>query len=152
MIISVHDRYLRRVQERQHTLCVNLPNRSKIVLGILAFFAVLGGWLGVAQYHSHLVCVARHAAFHDRVEKLRTDAGQQLRIGVNKSELTRFFEEHGMRVNFGYGLASGSIQTTGCAPFGCGADTAVIGVSVPVDDQGTVTAEPRVSGIYTDCL
>ena len=105
-------------------------------------------WVGV----SHIRCREQNAALHERVERLRNDAHDQLRIGATKAQVVRFFEEHQMHVTFGYGNASGGYQTTGCAPFGCGADTAMIGVSVAVDAQGTVVGEPSVSGLYTDCL
>ena len=57
-----------------------------------------------------------------------------------------------MAVSSGYGTAQGSINGVGCAPFGCGRDDAIIGVSVNVDSDGTVVGEPHVSGIYIDCL
>jgi hypothetical protein len=86
------------------------------------------------------------------MEKLKNDAHNHLRIGINKDQAVRFFEERQMRVKFGVGEVSADFQAMGCAPFGCGADTATIGVSVAIDSQGRVNGEPHVSGIYTDCL
>jgi hypothetical protein len=48
--------------------------------------------------------------------------------------------------------AFGSIETSGCAPFGCGSDVAVISVHVKLDEAGAAIEEPRVGGIYTNCL
>jgi hypothetical protein len=130
---------------------VNYTKRN-VVLAVLSVVAVSVAWFGVTQYHSHIRCAARNAVLREQVEKLKNDAHNQLRVGIKKAQVVKFFEEHQMRVTFGYGQAFGDIQTTGCAPFGCGADTALIGVSVAVDSQGTVTGEPHVSGIFTDCL
>jgi hypothetical protein len=93
-----------------------------------------------------------YAVFRVQVERLKGDAIDQLRIGVDKAQVVRFFSEHHMQVDFSLGEAAGSLQTTGCAPFGCGADTALIRVHVTVDSRGTVTDHPRVIGMYTDCL
>jgi hypothetical protein len=35
---------------------------------------------------------------------------------------------------------------------GCGTDEALIGVRVKVDAEGTVTGEPKVVDMYTNCL
>lgn len=131
---------------------MKFTNRSKIVSFVVTVLAVFSIWFGFTEYRNHARCAARSAALRHEVENLTRDAHDQLRVGGNKSQVVRFFEEHHMRVTFGYGEASGDFETTGCAPFGCGADTARVGISVAVDSQGTVTGKPRVSGIYTDCL
>ncbi len=100
----------------------------------------------------HNRCELRNAMFGRQVQALKRDAYDQLRIGTKHAEVVRFFAEHHIAVTFAYSLASGTIQTTGCSPFGCGADSATIGVSVEVDQQGTVIGKPLVSGIYNDCL
>ena len=49
--------------------------------------------------------------------------------------------------------AIGTLYTMGgCAPLGCGTDAALIGVRVQVDAEGTVTGEPEVVDMYTNCL
>jgi hypothetical protein len=130
---------------------VSLTNRNKIIPAglIITAFVV---WIGVKQYRNHVRCAARNAAFRQQVEKLKNDARDQLRIGTPKDQIVRFFEHHAMRLTFDRGGASGTFQTTGCPPFGCGADTAMVGVSVIIDSRGTVSGEPHVWGIYTDCL
>jgi hypothetical protein len=126
----------------------NLTKRQKIIPAMLVF-AALATWFGAAQYREHVRCVMRNSAFQEQIAKLERDAHAQLRVGVNKDQVVRFFEEHQMTVTFDRGEASGNFQTTGCAPFGCGADTATIVVSVAVDPAGTVSGP---SHVYTDCL
>ena len=123
--------------------------RTILVVLIVAAAAV---WFGIKQYRTHVRCATRNAALRQRIENLRHDAHDQLRIGTNKDLIVRFFEEHQMRVTFSRGEAFGDFQILGCAPFGCGADTATVGVSVAIDSEGTVSREPHVSGIYNDCL
>jgi len=130
---------------------VNLTKHYIIILAVLLVVAS-AIWFGLREYREHVLCATRNAAFREQVEKLKNDAHDQLRIGTSKAQVVRFFEQHQMRVTFGHGEASGDFQALGCAPFGCGADTAIVGVSVAVDSQGTVSGDPQVSGIFTDCL
>ncbi len=130
---------------------MKFSKRSKITVGVVAAVAACA-WFGITEYRIHVACAARNGVLQRRVQKLRDDAHDQLRVGVNKAQIVRFFEQQQMQATFGYGVASGDFRTTGCAPFGCGADTVVVGVSVAVDSQGTVVGEPHVADIYTDCL
>ena len=97
-------------------------------------------------------CKQRGAAFDARVEKLKRDAHEKLSIGTKKGGVIRFFADNGIAVTFVRGEATGTISTTGCAPAGCGSDSALIGLRVKVDDMGTVTGEPTVVALYSDCL
>ena len=81
------------------------------------------------------------------------DAHKQLKVGTKKGEVTRFYSEHEIPfevVRFtdtGF-EAIGTLYTIGgCAPLGCGTDNAL-----KVDADGTVTGEPEVVDMYTDCL
>jgi hypothetical protein len=97
-------------------------------------------------------CRQREAVYNARVEKLRRDATEQLKIGVKKEDVVRVFEQNGLPVEFHAGVAEGTIQTQGCSPSGCGNDDAILGLRVRVDRQGTVIGEPAIGAIYTDCL
>ena len=129
-----------------------LTTRSKVLFVVLAAVAVMSIFLGAAAYRSHVRCAARNAQLQERVNRLQNDARERLKIGVTKANVARFFDEHGMTVTFGYGVAQSSMNAVGCAPFGCGRDDVIFGVSVNVNSEGTVVGEPHVSGIYTDCL
>jgi hypothetical protein len=83
---------------------------------------------------------------------MKQDIPDQLKIGTKKADVTRFFREHSIPLTIDASYAYGSIQTSGCAPFGCGTDSFLIGVRVKLDEAGAVTEEPIVGGIYTDCL
>jgi hypothetical protein len=104
-----------------------------------------------ARYHS-TACKQRGVAYAARVEKLKKDAHQNLKIGAKKEDVTRFFAENGIPLSFFEGEATGTIYTTGCAPSGCGSDDALLGLKVKVDEAGTVISEPVVGAIYTNCL
>ena len=39
-----------------------------------------------------------------------------------------------------------------CSSVACADDSALIGVLVEVDENGTVVSDPEVVGMYTDCL
>ena len=51
--------------------------------------------------------------------------------------------------------ATGTLYFKGlaeCENLACGDDSALIGVRVKVDVDGTVASDPVVIGMYTDCL
>lgn len=99
-----------------------------------------------------LTCNQRGDALRARVETLKREAHEKLRIGTKKDALIRFFGENGIPVSFSRDEATGTIYTTGCAPSGCGSDTALLGLRVKVDEAGTVASEPVVGALYTNCL
>ena len=121
-------------------------NRVAIAAAIVAIAGV--SWFGLRQYN----CQQRHAAFGRQVEIIKHDAHAQLKLGTKKADVARFFTEHNIPFAISESLASGFIETSGCAPFGCGSDAALINVRVKLDEAGAVTEEPAVVGIYTNCL
>jgi len=123
----------------------------KIKAGILGGISIAAIWLALLVHRAHLRCSAQNVVFKDQISHLRTDAEHQLHIGSAKSEVTSFFENHGIVVSFFAGEASGSKRAIACGPVACG-DAAIVHVSVRVDAGGAVIAPPEVSGIYTDCL
>ena len=90
--------------------------------------------------------------FGRRVEIIKHDAHAQIKLGTTKSDVARFFTEHNIPFAISESLASGSIAASGCAPFGCGSDAALINVRVRLNEAGAATEEPKVVGIYTNCL
>ena len=120
-----------------------------IVLVVVAMPISAGSFL---YRHQNAACKQRGAAYDARVEKLKRDAQEKLKVGTKKDVVIRFFKENGIPVTFTRDEASGTIYTTGCAPKGCGSDDALTGLRVKVDPAGTVVAEPVVGAIYTNCL
>ena len=108
--------------------------------------------VGCLSRHHNAACMQRGAAYGARVETLKRDAHEKLKIGTNKDAVIRFFAENGIPITFSRDEASGTIYTTGCAPSGCGSDAALIGLRVKVNEMGSVVAEPVVGAIYTNCL
>jgi len=102
--------------------------------------------------YQNAACKQRGAAYDARVETLDREAHDKLTIGTKKDAVIRFFTENGIPVTFIGNEASGTIYTSGCAPFGCGSDAALLGLRVEVDKAGTVVSEPSVGAFYTDCL
>jgi len=97
-------------------------------------------------------CKQRGAAYQIRVESLEQAALEQLKIGTKKDDVVRFFAENKFPLSFGKSGATGTIYTTGCSPFGCGTDEAVIDLSIELDEAGNVKSKPVVVGFYTNCL
>jgi hypothetical protein len=97
-------------------------------------------------------CRKREDALKERVETLTRHAHARLKIGTKKDAVVRFFAENNIPVEFYRNEASGIISTTGCSPLGCGTDAVDIRLQMKVDENGSVTSEPEVDGMYTDCL
>lgn len=94
-----------------------------------------------------------------RAERIKAEAKNYLKPGTTKAGVTSFFASQNIPVDFyqiaGHNEVSGQIYVTGlaeCANVACGDDSALIGVRVDVDGNGTVVSDPVVVGMYTDCL
>ena len=123
--------------------------RRRRVAILAALVAIVGvSWFGLRQYN----CQQRHAAFGRQVGIIKRDAHAQIKLGTTKSDVARFYKEHNIPFTISESVASGSVETSGCAPFGCGSDVALIVVNVKLDETGTATEEPTVGAIYTNCL
>ena len=125
--------------------------RLTIVAVLVAIVCV--SWFGLRQYN----CQQRNAAFGRQIETIKHEAHAQIKVGTKKSDVAQFFATHNISFNISQftsseSLASGLIETSGCAPLGCGSDVAVINVRVKLDEAGAATEEPTVVGIYTNCL
>jgi hypothetical protein len=124
-----------------------ITSRVAIAATIILFAGI--GWFGIKQYR----CKQRNAAFSRRVKTVEQDAHKQLRVGTKKDDVARFYREHEIPFEVVGSEAIGTLYSIGgCAPLGCGTDNALIGVRVKVDADGTVTGEPKVVSMYTDCL
>lgn len=121
-----------------------------IVLAVLGFAYLQYGWI-FYRYHS-AACKERGKAYAATVEKLKRDARERLRIGTRKPEVMKFYQENGLPVSFDGREYEGTIYTEGCAPSGCGSDAALLGLRVKADSDGTVTGDPVVGALYTNCL
>ena len=122
-----------------------------VIIAVVVIGSV--GWFGLNQYRRHMDCKQRNAAFERRIESIKQDAHEQLKIGTKQLDVTRFFTGHGIPFGITNSEAIGTLQTTGgCAPLGCGTDAALIGVRVKLDEEGTVTGEPTVVYLYTNCV
>ena len=127
--------------------------KRRVLVGMVVAVLLAVGILAVRLYRKSVACKQRGKAYAARVDALKRDVHAQLKIGTRKDALIRFFAEHYIPITFYQDrTASGTIYTTGCAPFGCGADTGLISLRVGVDASGTVVSEPSVGALYTDCL
>jgi hypothetical protein len=100
----------------------------------------------------HLACQRRSAAFARQIEDIERDSIAEIKVGAGTAEVKRFFEKRGIQVFVTTTEATGTIYTSGCSPFGCGTDEALIGVRVKLNPQGIVIGEPQVVSLYTNCL
>jgi hypothetical protein len=104
-------------------------------------------------------CKERSADFNAKVELIQRDAKNTLKVGTKKDNVVRFFAFEKVPLTFDQigqnHEATGTIYFEGlpeCENFACGDDSALIGVRVQVDADGTVVSDPVVVGMYTDCL
>jgi hypothetical protein len=104
-------------------------------------------------------CKQRAIEFQAKVRAIEKDAKSSLKIGTNKGDVVQFFAAEALLPTFdqigSQGEATGTLRFKGlaeCENFACGDDSAAIQVRVRVDAAGTVLSDPRVTGIYTNCL
>ena len=121
-----------------------------LTLAILAWGYLQFGWM-FYRYHS-AACKQRGQAYFMRVDKLKRDARERLRIGTPKEDVIRFFKENGLPVSLNGDEYDGTMKIDGCAPAGCGSDAAFIGLQVKADSTGAIAGEPHVGAFYTNCL
>ncbi|HWC15689.1 MAG TPA: hypothetical protein VG498_01685 [Terriglobales bacterium] len=131
-----------------HSLRPN-PLQAFAVLGLAVTATVLVGCAHVIRTSE---CKRRGDAYLARVEKLKQDAHDKLKIGAPREKVAQFFADNGIPVTFVKGEATGTIYIKGCAPRGCGTDDALLGLRVKVDEAGAVISEPTVGALYTNCL
>lgn len=130
---------------------------------IISVAAPLVFGFGCAGMKLH--CRQRNVDITQRIESIKKDAHEQLKLGTKKADVVRFYTEHKIPFEVvswpfkdGESLvtgteAIGTLYTNGgCPPFGCGSDRLLIGVRVRVDADGTVIGEPEVVSMYTDCV
>ncbi|HEY6250916.1 MAG TPA: hypothetical protein VI685_13230 [Candidatus Angelobacter sp.] len=122
-----------------------LPRITLLALAVvMSIFGCDGG--------NSVECRQRGAALSKRVEELKQKAQAALKIGSSKAEVSRFYKENDIPLDFDQFGATGTIRTSGCSPFGCGSNDAIIGVRVELDREAKVKKEPHVMAMYTDCL
>lgn len=105
------------------------------------------------------LCKKRAAEFQAKEEAIQRGAKRTLKVGATKDDVARFFASENIPLTFDQigpdYEATGTIYFKGiaeCENVACGDDSALIGVRVEVDINGTVLSDPVVIGMYTDCL
>src|ERR1700677_226259 len=123
----------------------------------LVYFALRGTYLAVHPVPP--LCKARAAEFMTKVELIQRDAKSSLKVGARKGDVVRFFASENVPLPFdnaGRGYeATGTLYFKGlaaCESLACGDDSALIGLRVKVDADGTVLSDPVVIGMSTNCL
>lgn len=104
-------------------------------------------------------CKQRASDFEAREKRIEANAKISLKPGTRKADVTAFFASEKIPMG-SYQIAGrnevvGQIYVKGlaeCASVACGDDSAMVGVRVDVDENGTVVSDPEVVGMYTDCL
>ena len=104
-------------------------------------------------------CKQRAADFEAREKRIEANAKISLKPGTKKADVTAFFASEKIPMDSyqiaGRRMISGQVYVKGlteCSSVACGDDSAMIGVRVNVDENGTVVSDPVVVGMYTDCL
>jgi hypothetical protein len=121
------------------------------------YLALRGAYFAVHPVPSR--CKERAAEFQARVELIKRNAKNSLKVGARKDDVAHFFASENIPVTIDQigqdHEATGTVYLKGlaeCENVACGDDSALIGVRVKVDIDGTVVSDPVVVGIYTDCL
>jgi hypothetical protein len=149
----------------EDTEVVKTLKRSVIVAAAIAATACVS-WFEINRHRTQAKlaraadCEQRNALINQRVESLKKDAQERLKIGTKKASVSQFFVEHGIPLTItqfeakGSSYAVGTLYTTGgCAPLGCGTNRVLVQVRVQVDADGTIAGEPDVDGPqYVDCV
>ncbi len=126
-------------------------------LGALALVtASAGGYWGWGLYQEHQACLRRGAALDARIERLKREANERLKIGTRKEDAVRFLKENGMSVAFyavyGPTRIEGMTTQRGCVQiFGCGDEVTIV-LDADVDAEGTVVGAPRFDERLMDCM
>lgn len=139
-----------------------------LAMGVVCWFAVgdFRSWVYFAMRGAYfavhpvpLRCKQRAAEFRAKVELVQRDAKDSLKVGARKDDVVRFFASEKVPLSFDQigrdREATGTLYFKGlteCENIACGDDSALVGVRVKVDVDGTVVSDPVVIGIYTDCL
>jgi hypothetical protein len=132
---------------------VKQKNHQVAAAAVIVLVSMVG-WFGTKQYR----CNQRNVAYSRRIKIIEQDAREQLKVGTEKDAVARFYTEHKIpfevvRSDDAGSEVFGTLYTIGgCAPLGCGSDNALIQVRVKVDADGTATAEPKVTNMWTNCL
>jgi len=142
-----------RILSQQNTEAVKTMRRSITIAAASAAIIVIAGacWFGLKQFRSQIDCKRHRAELARQIESIKRDAHERLKIDTKRDDVSRFFAEHSIPFTIVESEAIGTLQTSGCAPLGCGTDSALIGVRVKLDRTGTVTGEPTVIDMCTDC-
>jgi len=133
---------------------------SSLAVGDFRSFVCLA--LRAAHFAVHPVpsrCKERAAEFQAREEFIQRNAKNSLKVGARKDDVSHFFASENIPftiIQIGQDHeATGTVYLKGlaeCENLACGDDSALIGVRVKVDVDGTVVSDPVVIGMYTDCL
>jgi hypothetical protein len=109
---------------------------------------------GVLAYRHD--CETKESAFQARLQQLRRDAPEALKIGTTREQVLRFISENRLQSSSDQSQARGwVVLSRGCGRgWACsiGPDGGVISVSVTFDERGKVNSEPVVAAKYVrDC-
>jgi hypothetical protein len=121
---------------------------QKLTFAIVGIALACVSWLAIKQSR----CKQRNEVFAHKVEIIKQDASEELKLGTKKADVTRFFMKHSIPFTIVGLEAYGTLETSGCATLGCGSDRAIIGIRVKLDETGAVAGEAVVVGMYTDCV
>jgi hypothetical protein len=152
---------------RRRNLGIAIP-LTFLAISVVCWFAVDGfrAWVYFALRGAYFAvhpapprCKERAAALTAKAELLQQAAKNSLRVGTKKDGVVRFFASENIPLAFVQGgreqEATGTLYFKGlgeCSNIACGDDSALIGVRVSVDSDGTVLSDPIVVSMYTNCV
>ncbi len=123
-----------------------------LIIIVVAITVASLSWFGLKYYRSRIDCQRRREVHVRQIEDIRRNAEARLRPGTSKEDVAHFFKDHNIRLFTPNNEATGTLETSGYAPWGCGSDAGIIVVRVKINSAGSVTEGPTVVDLYTDCL
>jgi len=119
------------------------------------FVVVLAGCtcLSVTYLHSRTACKRSNIDFQRRIDALQLELTKNILRGTTKKDVERFLSDHHFSVIFNRNQAIGTMSSSGgCAPFGCGTNEILLGVTIRLDSNGSVAEVPQIQTMFTDCM
>jgi hypothetical protein len=128
-------------------------NRKLPSATVALVFLLLIDSIGCFRNHRSVNCMRDGDASNLKVETLKREAHERLKIATKKDAVIRFFADSTIPVTFDRKEASGSIYIVGaCAPKGCGTNRVLLGLRIGVDEAGTVVSDPVIVAFFADCV
>ena len=116
-------------------------------LAFIVIVSILGMWWCRREQE----CRRRNGQLTAQKESVRIALSRALPRGSTLDQVNAFYSKISVEPFTLGSERNGTIYTSGCGPFRCGSDAALIGITVKLDSNERVEST-NVMAMYTDCL